>query len=93
MRVDPDPQWLWIWRAWHRLSSERHEAPHGIMMPMGGGLISGRPRQIPWSSVRLWAEHHGMSMQEMALLDRCIVLMDEVFIRRWVEKQERQRAS
>lgn len=88
MRVDPDPQWLWIWRAWHRLSGERQETVFGMMVPLGGGMIESRPGFTPWSIVRLWAEHHGFSDQEMALLDRCIVAMDRVYFTHWAKKQE-----
>lgn len=84
--VDPLPEWQWIWRAWHRLSAERPHVPQGFGMPMGGTLIEGRPGAIPWSVIRQWAEHHGLSQAEMALLDRVILAMDGVYLEHWAEQ-------
>ncbi|WP_202208846.1 hypothetical protein [Gluconobacter sp. Gdi] len=86
--MDPAPEWLWIWRAWRRLSAERGQSTEGFMVPMGGGLIQSRPGSIPWTAVRAWADHHGLSLEEMALLDRCLVAMDRVYASHWAEKQK-----
>ena len=81
--VDPLPEWQWIWRAWHRLSAERPHVTQGFSVPMGGTVIEGRPGVIPWSAVQRWAEHHGLTWAEMALLDRVLLAMDGVYVRHW----------
>ncbi|WP_249212088.1 hypothetical protein [Gluconobacter cerinus] len=86
--LHPKPELVWIWRAWHRLSSERSTETTGIMAPMGGSIIQSRPGYIPWTVTRAWAEHHELSVAEMALLDRCLVAMDDVFRAYWTRKQE-----
>jgi hypothetical protein len=40
------------------------------------------PGDIPWWQLSLWAEHHGMTRGEFAILDICIPAMDAVY-RRW----------
>lgn len=88
-RVDPLPEYLWIWRAWHRLSSERQWIAEGFGMPLGGTVIKGRPSTIPWTVVQAWAVHHDLTHAEMTLLDRCLIKMDGIFISHWSEKLER----
>ncbi|MDN7350682.1 hypothetical protein [Acetobacter senegalensis] len=56
---------------------------------MGGMIIKGRPAAIPWRAVLAWAGHHDLSKAEMALLDRCLIAMDAVFIAHWSEKLKR----
>lgn len=86
-RTEPDPQWVWIWRAWHRLSSERTERVEGVMMPMGGGVIHSCPGHIPWTAVRAWADHHDLSAAEFILLDRCLMAMDTTFATHWRKRK------
>lgn len=86
MRLEPRPDLLWIWRAWHRLSTERRHTLIGTFNALGGGFIASRPEPIPWSALARWAGHHGLTAQEMALLERCIVAMDAELLRHWAEK-------
>ncbi|MFT9063298.1 MAG: hypothetical protein ABF430_05785 [Acetobacter persici] len=53
---------------------------------MGGTVIEGRPGVIPWSAVLRWAEHHGLTWSEMALLDRVLLAMDSIYIQHWTAK-------
>lgn len=53
---------------------------------MGGTLIKGVPKAIPWRAVKAWADYHDLSRAEMALLDRCIVAMDAAYISVWSKK-------
>jgi hypothetical protein len=71
-----DRQWLWIWRAWHRLCDDR---PH-----YAGGMGPPIPGNIPWSIVRLWASEHKMSEGEFAMLDTCIQRMDSAYRDWWL---------
>ncbi|GCD52973.1 hypothetical protein [Acetobacter pasteurianus] len=80
-RIDPLPEFMWIWRAWHRLSASRQWIPRGIALPLGGTIIESCPSFIPWEVVKSWAQHHGYTHAEMAFLDRCLAAMDGVFIR------------
>ncbi|GFE94924.1 hypothetical protein DmAi_29830 [Acetobacter persici] len=57
-------------------------------MPMGGTIIDGRPGVIPWSAVQRWAEYHGLTWSEMALLDRVLLAMDIVYVRHWAARTE-----
>lgn len=79
--MDPQPEFMWIWRAWHRLSASRQRLTQGFGVPLGGTHIESSPSMIPWEVVHTWAQYHGYTYAEMALLDRCIVAMDGVFIR------------
>lgn len=45
---------------------------------------------IPWEVVQAWAQYHGYTHAEMALLDRCIVAMDRVFIEDWAQRMKRR---
>jgi hypothetical protein len=75
-----DPANVWIWRAWSRLTDERHWQTRGFGVPMGGSVISPFPCKIPWSSVIAWAEYNDYSEGETLFLDVCISSMDDVFI-------------
>lgn len=60
--------------------------PVGVSIPFGGTIINARPCGIPWRAVVAWAAHNGLSRQEMALLDYCIVGMDTVYIEKAMQK-------
>jgi hypothetical protein len=45
------------------------------------------PGKIPWTIVRMWARHHGMSRGEFTLLDACIQEMDSSYLQWWVAQQ------
>ncbi|MFT9398467.1 hypothetical protein [Acetobacter sp.] len=79
---------MWIWRAWHRLSTSRNYVTCGIGVPMGGTIINGRPLGITWETVIRWAEYNNLGRAETALLDYCIVQMDAVFIPKYHQKLE-----
>lgn len=88
--MDPQPEFMWIWRAWHRLSASRQRLTQGFGVPLGGTVIESSPGMIPWEVVQAWAQHHGYTHAEMALLDRCIVAMDQVFIEDWAQRMKRR---
>jgi hypothetical protein len=77
--ADVDRQWMWIWRAWHRLSDDR---PH-----FGGGLGPMMPGNIPWSMVYQWAMAYGMTRGELVMLDVCIQRMDRTYREWWAGRQ------
>lgn len=74
-KAEIDPEYHWIWRCWRRLGADRPQ--------YGGGLGPSVPGDIPWSLVRLWAEHHEMSRAQFNFLDHCIQAMDRTY-RAWV---------
>jgi hypothetical protein len=76
--ADVHPQYLWIWRCWQRLSPDRPW--------IGGGMGPAQPGNIPWMTLRAWAEAYDLSEGEFALLDQCVRAMDGVF-RTWIGKQ------
>ncbi|MFT9252476.1 MAG: hypothetical protein ABF567_05305 [Acetobacter okinawensis] len=87
-RVDPMPCYHWIWRAWHRLSTDRRESLLLFGTPFGGTISKHQPRGTPWSIVKMWSDHHHLTEAEMALLDRCIIAMDRVFAQFWADKNK-----
>ncbi|WP_349934943.1 hypothetical protein [Acetobacter sp. A11-2] len=88
--MDPQPEFMWIWRAWHRLSASRQRFPQGFSVALGATVFESSPGMIPWEVVQAWAQHHGYTHAEMALLDRCIVAMDRVFIEDWAQRMKRR---
>jgi len=86
VRLEPRPDLLWIWRAWHRLSTERPHTVIGAFTALGGGFIESRPEPIPWSALARWAEHHTLSLQEMALLERCVIALDDAYLKHWSKR-------
>ncbi|CDG41310.1 MULTISPECIES: phage tail assembly chaperone [Asaia] len=92
MRLEPRPDLVWIWRAWHRLSTERPHTVIGTFNALGGGFIESRPEPIPWSALTRWAAHYGLSVQEMTLLERCVIALDAVYLKHWSDRfTERRR--
>lgn len=87
-RVNPRPDFLWIWDGWHRLGADRPQYPFGFIHPMGGGVISTRPGATPWMIVRHWAACHGFSEAEYRLFDHCITAMDRVALTYWDQKHK-----
>lgn len=81
-RIEVQPEYAWIWRAWQRLSADRPLAIHGAMMPMGGGIIRSIERRIPWTVVMKWAAWHELDRAETGLLDLCICALDAIYIAR-----------
>lgn len=79
--VEVDPMWSWIWRAWHRLSAERSWVP--------GGMGPAQPCNIPWTTVMKWVDRHRIGPEDEALLDRCILAMDNVFKNWWAESAKK----
>lgn len=71
-KPDVLPHLKWVWRAWHRLSSDRIWIPVGMGAPI--------PARIPWSVVKDYAETHGLSMAEFFYMDHLMGAMDAVFI-------------
>lgn len=84
------PEYNWIWRAWHRLCSERIWQTRGISVPMGGTIINSAPVEIPWSSVHLWAEVNEYTESEEFFLDTCIRAMDAEYIKWYAERQKQK---
>lgn len=76
--VTVDARWHWIWRAWHRLSPERHW--------QGGGMGPDMPGDIPWTAVMRWADRHGLDGAAADMLDHCIGEMDRVFVKWWAAR-------
>jgi hypothetical protein len=74
-----EPEFIWLWRAWHRLHPDR---PYH-----GGGMGPAVPGAIPWKLVRLWAKHHNLSRGEHAMLDRAIQALDAEYLAWWGERQ------
>lgn len=68
----------WIWRAWWRLSDDRTMHP--------GGLGPSVPGRIPWTVVRAYCGHYGMTDGEMALMERCFADLDRVYLLDWQSK-------
>lgn len=67
-----DEQWMWIWRAFHRLHADRPYRSNGMDPPTAG--------RIPWAMVMQWAREYRLADGERSLLDACIVKMDGVFL-------------
>jgi hypothetical protein len=73
-----EPQFLWIWRAWHRLHPDRPQH--------GGGMGPAVPGDIPWMVVREWARFHHLSRPEFEMLDRVMQAMDGEYRDWWIER-------
>jgi hypothetical protein len=73
-----EPEFLWIWRAWHRLHPDRPQH--------GGGLGPSVPGDIPWTVVRQWAEFYHLSRGEFHMLDRVLQAMDAEYREWWIER-------
>lgn len=73
-----EPEFQWIWRAWHRLNADR---------PFwGGGMSAPVPGSISYADMVVWAREHEMSNRERLMLDQCFMAMDEVYRGWWVAK-------
>jgi hypothetical protein len=72
---------VWVWRAWHRLHPDRPQ--------YGGGFGPAVPGDIPWWQLAAWAEHHGMTSGEFAILDLSVRAMDRVYRAWWVTHQKK----
>jgi hypothetical protein len=77
-----DPEFDWIWKAWHRLSDDRPR--------WGGGMGPSVPGRIPWMTMRLWAEHYRLSAAEMTLLDTGFMALDTAYIEIWIDAQKKE---
>jgi hypothetical protein len=71
-------QYLWLWRAWHRLHPDRPQ--------YGGGMGPSVPGDIPWIVARKWARHHRMSRGEFNMLDRVFQAMDREYREWWMAR-------
>jgi hypothetical protein len=80
-----EPEFGWIWRAWHRLHPDRPQ--------WAGGMGPTVPGAIPWTVVRLWADYHRLSRGEFDMLDRVIQAMDAEYMAWWSERQQNDAAQ
>lgn len=85
------PELMWIWRAWHRLTHDRQWQTRGFGMPMGGTMITPFPCSLPWTAMRAWSEAHGYTESEELFLDHCLLALDKVFIE-WFAEQQKQKS-
>ena len=85
-----DPSLDWIWDAWLRL--HKGDRPHmtiGIGVPMGGTMIKPQPGRLPWTVLRIWADHHAYSDADFDLFDTCVQAMDDEYLRWWAAEQQK----
>ena len=69
---DVPEHFLWLWRAWHRLSLDRPW--------IGGGMAPSVPGRIAWRDVVQWCEWHGREAWEVEMASRVFADMDRVYI-------------
>lgn len=80
--------WLdWIWVAWNRLRDEVPPETVGMSSPLGGTVITSKPRRIPWSAIRTWSEDHSHDDEDRDMLDRCLMAMDLEYLAWWDERE------
>jgi hypothetical protein len=51
------------------------------------------PGRIPWRDVMLWADRHGLSDDDAAMLDWGVMILDSAYLDWWEADQKRQAES
>lgn len=88
--ADPAPWLMWVWRAWHALHHDRPLEVMGMAAPMGGMMIRSRPGRIPWTAVKIYADHHDIPADDMDVLVHLLGEMDGEYQAYWAERMRAQ---
>lgn len=87
--VEIDRTWDWVWHAWWALGAgDRANTVEGVSVPMGGMIIRTAPGPIRWTAVREWIKARRLDEHDAEILERCVTIMDRVFIDWWREKNK-----
>jgi hypothetical protein len=50
-------------------------------------VLKSRPGRIPWSAIDRWCQRHGLSEGEALFVERCVRILDDVYLTWWAEKE------